>query len=77
MRAMKDSGIEWIGQIPQNWNVGKLGFFIEAINGDRSSNYPSGNDLQDSGIPFLTSNNLESDILTLNDCKYILNYRIE
>ena len=71
MRAMKDSGIEWIGQIPQNWNVGKLGFFIEAINGDRSSNYPSGNDLQDSGIPFLTSNNLESDILTLNDCKYI------
>ena len=71
MRAMKDSGIEWIGQIPKNWNVGKLGFFIEALNGDRSSNYPSGNDLQDSGIPFLTSNNLESDVLSLNDCKYI------
>ena len=23
MRKMKDSGIDWIGQIPQDWNVGK------------------------------------------------------
>ena len=24
MRAMKDSGIEWIGQIPQEWDVRKI-----------------------------------------------------
>ena len=24
MRAMKDSGIEWIGQIPQEWHVDRL-----------------------------------------------------
>ena len=24
MRKMKDSGIEWIGQIPQEWDVRKI-----------------------------------------------------
>lgn len=24
MREMKDSGIEWIGEIPQNWKVRKI-----------------------------------------------------
>lgn len=23
MREMKDSGVEWIGEIPEDWNVGK------------------------------------------------------
>lgn len=68
---MKDSGIEWIGQIPEHWGVGKLGYFIEAFNGDRSSNYPSGNDIQDSGVPFLTSSNLERDVLDMSNSKYI------
>ena len=25
MREMKDSGIEWIGDIPKNWNMSKIG----------------------------------------------------
>lgn len=24
MRAMKDSGIEWIGEIPEDWNVKRV-----------------------------------------------------
>ena len=68
---MKDSGVEWIGEIPERWSVGKLGYFIEVYNGDRSSNYPSGNDLQEEGIPFLTSSNLENDIIDTSTCKYI------
>lgn len=68
---MKDSGVEWIGEIPEGWRVGKLGYFIEVYNGDRSSNYPSGNDLQEDGIPFLTSSNLEEDIIDVSTCKYI------
>lgn len=68
---MKDSGVEWIGEIPEHWGVGKLGYFIEAFNGDRSSNYPSGNDIQDSGVPFLTSSNLERDVLDMSNSKYI------
>ena len=27
-REMKDSGIEWIGQIPQNWKIYKLKYLI-------------------------------------------------
>ena len=26
MRQMKDSGIEWIGKIPENWNVQRIKF---------------------------------------------------
>ena len=25
MRKMKDSGIEWIGEIPEGWEVGQIG----------------------------------------------------
>ena len=24
-RPMKDSGVEWIGNIPKNWNIGRIG----------------------------------------------------
>lgn len=74
---MKDSGVEWIGDIPEHWNVGKLGYFIDVFNGDRSSNYPSGNDLQENGIPFLTSSNLERDIIETTSCKYITKEKYE
>lgn len=33
MRAMKDSGIEWIGQIPHDWQVSKMKHIGEYING--------------------------------------------
>lgn len=77
MRKMKDSGVEWIGEIPESWNVGKLGYFIQVYNGDRSSNYPSGNDLQEDGVPFITSSNLEKDELCIDGCKYISDEKYE
>ena len=55
---MKDSGIEWIKQIPQHWGKSKIKKVAQAFNGDRSSNYPSGDDIVSSGILFITSNNL-------------------
>lgn len=33
MRAMKDSGVEWIGQIPHDWQVSKMKHIGEYING--------------------------------------------
>ncbi len=30
--ALKDSGVDWIGQIPEGWNVDRLGFHIYEIN---------------------------------------------
>lgn len=34
-RAMKDSGIEWIGEIPEGWMVSKLQYFIDCYDGRR------------------------------------------
>ena len=30
---MKDSGIEWIGEIPEHWNVGQLKYFVKIRSG--------------------------------------------
>ena len=35
MRTMKDSGIEWIGEIPEGWKVSKLKFFVDCYDGKR------------------------------------------
>lgn len=55
---MKDSGVEWIGEIPGNWTKVKLKNICQFINGDRSSNYPSPNEYVDDGIPFLGADSL-------------------
>lgn len=28
-REMKDSGIAWIGEIPKEWNISKVGYFFD------------------------------------------------
>ena len=33
MRKMKDSGIEWIGEIPENWDKGRIKFTLENHSG--------------------------------------------
>ena len=33
MREMKDSGVEWIGEIPRNWNITKMKYIGQYING--------------------------------------------
>lgn len=33
MRQMKDSGIEWIGEIPEGWKVGKIKYFYDIVLG--------------------------------------------
>ena len=32
MREMKDSGIEWIGEIPADWELSKIGAVYEERN---------------------------------------------
>ena len=31
-REMKDSGVEWIGEIPENWKVERLQWHLQEIN---------------------------------------------
>mgnify|MGYP005752385511 FL=1 len=32
MREMKDSGVEWIGEIPYNWTLEKLQWYLDEVN---------------------------------------------
>ena len=49
MRKMKDSGIEWIGEIPEGWEVSKLKYLGRYVNG-----YPfKPDDWGDKGKPII------------------------
>ncbi len=56
---------------PKGWKVKKLGDVAELINGDRSSNYPSGDDLKKSGILFLNTKNITNGVIELIDPVFI------
>ena len=73
----KKSGIEWIGMIPIHWKISKLKYVSNFVNGDRGSNYPSGNDMVDDGVIFVTSNNIHETILNNSpeNCKFITEER--
>lgn len=64
---MKDSGIEWIGEIPEGWEVGRLKNFGEAIIGLTYS--PQ--DVEGSGIMVLRSSNVQGGIIDLSDRVYV------
>ena len=32
-REMKDSGVEWLGEIPEDWEITKLKYLVTYING--------------------------------------------
>ncbi len=48
-----------------------LGSVAELINGDRSSNYPSGDDIVQEGILFLNTKNISNNRLQLDDVNFI------
>lgn len=58
---MKDSGIDWIGEIPAHWNVEPIKYRVTFHNGDRGENYPSKSELQSEGIPFINAGHLDGD----------------
>ena len=70
-REMKDSGVEWIGEIPKEWGRTKIKMIASFFNGDRTSRYPQPTDFVDDGIAFLTSRNIDGDEVDLSETKYI------
>lgn len=68
---LKDSGIQWIGMIPEGWSKIKLKQCCSFHNGDRSEKYPSSSDFADDGVPFLSANNLVSGKISYEDMRYI------
>ncbi len=59
---LKDSGIEWIGKIPQHWNVAKLKRLTQIL----TCGYASTPQYYDEGIPFLSAQNVKNGKLCLD-----------
>ena len=67
---MKESGVEWIGEIPKSWEVSKLGFCLKKVN---SGVTPKGGSesYSDEGIPLIRSLNVYSDGFRWENLAYI------
>ncbi|MCQ4087694.1 restriction endonuclease subunit S [Saccharibacillus sp. JS10] len=67
---MKDSGIEWIGVIPEHWEVKKVKHFANHVGSGKT---PSGGSevYLDEGVPFLRSLNVHFDGIRLKDLAFI------
>ncbi|MEO5787745.1 restriction endonuclease subunit S [Gelidibacter sp.] len=68
--AMKDSGIEWLGDIPEHWNVVKVKHFTEKIG---SGVTPRGGAevYQETGVPLLRSQNIYFDRFKIDNVAFI------
>jgi type I restriction enzyme S subunit len=67
---MKDSGVDWIGEIPEGWEVKKLKHVTSKI-GSGSTPRGGADVYTDYGVRFLRSQNVYNDGLRLSDVAYI------
>lgn len=67
---MKDSGVEWVGEIPSSWNVIELKYFTKKVGSGKTPR--GGSEIYlDKGIKFLRSQNVYNNGLNLEDVVHI------
>jgi type I restriction enzyme S subunit len=71
---MKDSGVEWIGDVPKHWGVSKAKLYSEVFVPERSK--PILNTTKD-GLPWITTHLLRKEKIKLSDVKYFVSYRAQ
>ena len=65
----KPSGVDWLGDIPDHWDVKKLKYLGQSIIGVTYS--PDDISTNDEGTLVLRSSNIQDGELSLNDCVFI------
>ena len=68
--AYKDSGVEWLGEVPEHWEVTRLGFLCSKI-GSGKTPLGGGEAYLAEGILFIRSQNVYDDGLYLDDVVYV------
>lgn len=58
---MKDSGVEWLGQVPEHWEVKKLKFFVTAYGGGTPNT--SKPEYWDGDIPWVSPKDMKSELI--------------
>jgi type I restriction enzyme, S subunit len=67
---MKDSGVEWVGEIPSNWKSISLRYYVTKV-GSGSTPRGGGETYQDEGVKFLRSQNIHFEGLHLDEIVHI------
>ncbi len=60
-----------LGEIPEDWEVKRLGEICDLINGDRSSKYPKDDEMVSNGIPFINAGHLKEGTVDFDEMDYI------
>jgi len=60
---LRDSGLPWIGEVPEHWEIWKVGHFAEIGNGS-TPNHDNANYWTDGSIPWLNSSVVNQDDVT-------------
>lgn len=72
MRTMKDSGVEWVGEIPETWHVNALKRIAQIQTGSTPSKKEGNNYYSDEGgIPWIKPENLNSMLPIVNTSEYL------
>ncbi len=66
--SYKDSGVEWLGDIPTHWNTKRLKNVIRASITDGPHETP---EFIDEGVPFLSVDGIQEGELSFKKCRYI------
>lgn len=72
---MKDSGIDWIGQVPQGWGVNRLKYLANKIGSGKTPLGGSGI-FEETGILFIRSQNIYNGLILLEDKATYINRNI-
>ena len=65
---MKDSGVDWLGKVPEHWEVRRLKFLIRNKITDGPHETPT---LTSEGIPFLSVDSIQDGEIILDNCRLI------
>ena len=73
---MKESGIEWLGEIPAHWEVWTVrnlirSQMIEVQDGNHGEIHPVASDYVSTGIPFVMANDVRNGSIDLTNCRFI------
>jgi type I restriction enzyme, S subunit len=73
---MRDSGVEWLGEIPAHWDLWSVRNLIrkgllQIQDGNHGELHPTAVDYVSEGIPFLMANDVRQQRINLTSCKFI------
>jgi type I restriction enzyme S subunit len=60
---MRDSGVEWLGEVPEHWIVSALKYHVDTVNGFGFSS----SDVCEEGVPFIRAGNIKKKSITPTD----------